>query len=52
MQYFLNKSTFDAVQETLDLDLKVGGIVSKEPIFIVYNKEHTELAEKIDEDHS
>ena len=46
---FLNKSTFDAVQETLDLDLKVGGIVSKEPIFIVYNKEHTELAEKIDE---
>lgn len=45
---FLNKSTFDAVQETLNLDLKVAGIVSKEPIFVVFNKENTELAEKID----
>lgn len=46
---FLNKSTFDAIQEELNLDLKVGGIVSKEPIYVVYNKEHTELAEKIDQ---
>lgn len=45
---FLNKSTFDAIQEQLELDLKVAGIVSKEPVYVVYNKEHTELAEKID----
>ena len=46
---FLNKSTFDAVQETLNLDLKVAGIVSKEPIFVVYNKENIDLADQIDE---
>lgn len=46
---FLNKSTFDAIQEQLDLDLKVAGIVSKEPVYVVYNKNHTELAEKIDQ---
>lgn len=45
---FLNKSTFDAIQEQLELDLKVAGIVSKEPVYVVYNKEHAELAEKID----
>jgi L-cystine transport system substrate-binding protein len=45
---FLNKSTFDAIQEQLELDLKVAGIVSKEPLYVVYNKEHAELAEKID----
>ncbi|MGG3889514.1 transporter substrate-binding domain-containing protein [Metabacillus fastidiosus] len=45
---FLNKSTFDAIQKELKLDLKISGIVSKEPIFIVFNKEHTVLAEKID----
>ena len=45
---FLNKSTFDAIQEQLELDLKVAGIVSKEPVYAVYNKKHTELAEKID----
>ncbi len=45
---FLNKTTFDAVQKELNLDLKVGGIVSKEPIYVVFNKEHTELAEQFD----
>ena len=46
---FLNVTTFNAVQEELNLDLKVGGIISKEPVYIVYRKDHTELAEKIDE---
>ena len=32
---FLNVSTFNAIQEELNLDIKVGGIVSKEPVFIV-----------------
>ncbi|ASS90263.1 MULTISPECIES: amino acid ABC transporter substrate-binding protein [Aeribacillus] len=45
---FLNKTTFDALQKELKLDLKIGGIVSKEPVYIVYNKKHKELAEKID----
>lgn len=46
---FLNVTTFNAVQEELNLDLKVSGIVSKEPVWIVYSKDHTELAKKIDE---
>ncbi|WP_338472305.1 transporter substrate-binding domain-containing protein [Niallia sp. XMNu-256] len=46
---FLNKTTFDAVQEQLNLDLKVGGVVSKEPIFVVFKKEHTELAQQFDQ---
>ncbi|KAB7704414.1 transporter substrate-binding domain-containing protein [Bacillus aerolatus] len=45
---FINKSTFDAVQKELNLDLKAAAVVSKEPLYVVYNKEHTELAKKMD----
>ncbi|MFJ8256423.1 transporter substrate-binding domain-containing protein [Peribacillus asahii] len=44
---FLNVSTFDAVQKELNLDIKVGGIVSKEPVYIVYNKQNEELQKDI-----
>lgn len=46
---FLNVSTFNAVQEELKLDIKVGGIVSKEPVYIVYNKGNEELQKAINE---
>lgn len=44
---FLNVSTFDAIQKELNLDLKVGGVVSKEPVFIVYNKQNEKLQQEI-----
>ena len=31
------------------MPLKVGGIVSKEPTFVVFRKDHEELAAKFDE---
>ncbi|MBD7937247.1 MULTISPECIES: transporter substrate-binding domain-containing protein [Cytobacillus] len=46
---FINVTTFNAVQEELDLNLKVAGIVSKEPVYAVFNKEQTELAKEFDE---
>ena len=46
---FLNVSTFNAIQKELDLDIKVGGIVSKEPVYIVYNKQNEELQKAINE---
>ncbi|RST71500.1 transporter substrate-binding domain-containing protein [Siminovitchia acidinfaciens] len=45
---FINVTTFNEIQKELDLDLKVGGIVSKEPIWTVYNKDNAELAKEID----
>lgn len=45
---FINVTTFNAVQEELNLDLKVSGIVSKEPIWVVFNKNHKELAKEMD----
>ena len=46
---FLNVSTFNAIQKELDLNIKVGGIVSKEPVYIVYNKQNEELQKAINE---
>lgn len=47
---FLNVSTFNAVQKELKLEnLKVGGIVSKEPVFIVYNKQNEAIQKDINE---
>ncbi|NGP46234.1 amino acid ABC transporter substrate-binding protein [Bacillaceae bacterium SIJ1] len=46
---FLNITTFNAIQEQLKLDLKVGGIVSKEPVFLVLQPGHTTLATDINE---
>lgn len=45
---FINLTTFNEIQKELNLDLKVGGIVSKEPIWVVYNKDNVELAQEID----
>jgi len=45
---FLNKVTFDSANAKLKLPLKVGGIISKEPVSLVFNKKQTELAKKID----
>ena len=46
---FLNVSTFEAIQKEMNLDIKVGGIVSKEPVYIVYNKDNTEIQQAINE---
>ncbi|WP_312755069.1 transporter substrate-binding domain-containing protein [Rummeliibacillus suwonensis] len=46
---FLNVSTFNAVQKELNLDIKVGGIISKEPIYIVYNKKNEKIQKDINE---
>jgi len=45
---FLNKLTFDAANAQLKLPLKVGGIISKEPVWLVFNKNQADLAKKID----
>ncbi len=45
---FINVTTFNEIQKELDLDLKVAGVVSKEPIWAVYNKDNTELAKEMD----
>jgi L-cystine transport system substrate-binding protein len=46
---FINVTTFNEVQKELNLDLKVAGIISKEPIWTVFNKKNEELAKKMDE---
>lgn len=46
---FINLTTFKEVQKQLNLDLKVGGVVSKEPTWVVFNPNHKELAKEIDE---
>lgn len=46
---FINVTTFNEIQKELNLDLKVGGIISKEPVYVVFNKNETELAKKFDE---
>ena len=46
---FLNKTTFDAIQKELNLDLKIGGIVSKEPVYVVFRKDHEKLVEEFDQ---
>lgn len=45
---FINVTTFNEAQKKLNLDLKVSGIVSKEPIWTVFNRNEKELAKKID----
>ncbi|MFF2481054.1 transporter substrate-binding domain-containing protein [Paenibacillus sp. NPDC058071] len=44
----LNVNQFEEANKKMQLDLKVGGIVSKEPIFLMYNKQQTELAAEFD----
>ena len=46
---FINVTTFNEIQKELNLNLKVAGIISKEPIYTVYSKENAELAKEIDQ---
>lgn len=47
--YFINTHNFNNVNKELNLDLKISALVSKEPIWVLFNKENTELAAKFDE---
>lgn len=46
---FINWNTYKAIQEVLDQDVKIGGIVKKEPLHIVYNKKNKQLHDDIDQ---
>lgn len=45
---FINWNTYTAIQKELNQDVKIGGIVTKEPLHIVYNKENKQLHDDID----
>lgn len=45
---FLNITTYQAIQKELNADVKVGGVVSKESVHILYNKKNTQLQKDID----
>lgn len=46
--HFINVVHFEDVMKKLNLDLKVGGVISKEPVYLLFNKKQTELAKTID----
>lgn len=46
---FLNWNTYKAIQEQINADVKIGGIVKKEPLHIVYNKKQQKLHDDIDQ---
>lgn len=46
---FLNWNTYKAIQEQINANVKIGGIVKKEPLHIVYNKKQQELHDDIDQ---
>ncbi|MER1985303.1 MAG: transporter substrate-binding domain-containing protein [Solibacillus sp.] len=46
---FLNVVTFESIEAEATEGLKISGIVSKEPVYFVFNKEHTELAAQFDD---
>ncbi|MEB5648392.1 transporter substrate-binding domain-containing protein [Mammaliicoccus sciuri] len=45
---FLNLTTYQAIQKELNANVKVGGVVSKESVHILYNKKNTQLQKDID----
>lgn len=47
--YLTNKTVFDNVNAELKLPLKAAAYVTKEPIWVLFNKGQTELAARIDE---
>ncbi|RKN80556.1 amino acid ABC transporter substrate-binding protein [Paenibacillus ginsengarvi] len=47
--HLLNVVHFEDAVKKLNLNLKVGGIISKEPVYLLFNKNQTELAKIIDE---
>jgi L-cystine transport system substrate-binding protein len=46
--FFTNLNIFNDNNQYLNLDLKVGGIVSKEPVWILFNRNQTELRDKFE----
>ncbi|SUM34516.1 amino acid ABC transporter substrate-binding protein [Staphylococcus gallinarum] len=46
---FLNWNTYKAIQEQINANVKIGGIVKKEPLHIVYNKKQQKLHDDIDQ---
>lgn len=47
--FFVNLNTFDSVNAELNLDVKMAKLISKEPIWLLFNRDNTELAAAIDE---
>ncbi|KRG08123.1 amino acid ABC transporter substrate-binding protein [Staphylococcus sp. NAM3COL9] len=45
---FLNWNTYKAIQKQINADVKIGGIIKKEPLHIVYNKKHQKLHDDVD----
>lgn len=45
---FINLTTYQAIQKELNADVKVGGVVSKESVHILYNNKNTQLQKDID----
>ncbi|MBA1353571.1 amino acid ABC transporter substrate-binding protein [Staphylococcus cohnii] len=45
----LNWNTYNAIQKQINADVKIGGIIKKESLHIVYNKKHQKLHDDIDE---
>ncbi|RIL44038.1 amino acid ABC transporter substrate-binding protein [Staphylococcus gallinarum] len=46
---FLNWNTYKAIQEQINANVKIGGIVKKEPLHIIYNKKQQKLHDDIDQ---
>jgi len=46
--YYVNAHNFDDTNSKLKLDLKIAGVISKEPVWILFNQNQTELEQKID----
>ncbi|MEK8132522.1 transporter substrate-binding domain-containing protein [Paenibacillus filicis] len=46
--HFINVNHFEDAVKKLNLNVKIGGIISKEPVYLLFNKNQTELAQKID----
>lgn len=47
--YLTNKTVFDNVNAELKLPLKIAAYVTKEPIWVLFNKEKTDLVARFDE---
>ena len=47
--YLTNKTVFENVNAELKLPLKIATYVTKEPIWVLFNKQNTELAARVDE---
>lgn len=45
----LNWNTYNAIQKQINADVKIGGIIKKESLHIVYNKKHQKLHDDIDQ---